>query len=112
MANARRPALDTINYGDRPRILPRTAPPAIDPNGEQADAPATPTDLTAKGGTGRPPGRAGKRAVAFWLDPVAHKQLRSLALQRDTNLQALMEEAADDLFAKYNLHRLAATSRG
>lgn len=102
MVASRRPALDTVDYSDRPRVLPQPAVP------DAAPVTASPQNVAS-----RPPGRRGKRAVAFWLDPAAHKQLRSLALQRDTNLQALMEEAADDLFAKHGLHRIAgAATRG
>jgi hypothetical protein len=54
----------------------------------------------------RPPGfyaatRAGKKKVTAALDPAAHKQLKSLAVERETTTEALMTEAIRDLLAKY-----------
>ncbi len=93
MAAPRRPRLDAVDYGERPRMI--------------ADAEASPDSTPVTGQANRTPARRGKRAVAFWLDPVAHKQLRTLALRLDTNLQALMEEACDDLFRRHGMHRIA-----
>ena len=39
--------------------------------------------------TKRPPSRAGKRVLSVYLDPLAWKQLRQLALDVDTSTQAL-----------------------
>ena len=55
----------------------------------------------------RPPSRAGKRVLSIYLDPLAWKQLRQLALDMDTTTQALGEEAINLLFAKYRLNRSA-----
>ncbi len=54
----------------------------------------------------RPPGfyaatRAGKKKVTATLDPAVHKQLKSLALERDSTTEALLGEAIADLFRKY-----------
>jgi len=97
MAAPRRPRLDMVDYGERPRLIAEA----------DTDADTPPEPAPAKGQANRTPGRRGKRAVAFWLDPVAHKQLRTLALRLDTNLQALMEEACDDLFRRHGMHRIA-----
>ena len=75
-----------------------------------ADAPPEPTPQKEQ--ANRTPARRGKRAVAFWLDPAAHKQLRTLALRLDTNLQALMEEACNDLFRRHGMHRIARETEG
>ncbi len=54
----------------------------------------------------RPPGfyaatRAGKKKVTAALAPAVHKQLKSLAVARETTTEALLSEAIDDLFRKY-----------
>jgi hypothetical protein len=48
--------------------------------------------------TGQPPSRIGKKGVTFYLEPDAVKQLRTLSIDEDTTLQALMIEAANMLF--------------
>ncbi len=58
-------------------------------------------------GDGRPPSRAGKRVLSIYLDPLAWKQLRQLALDSETTTQALGEEAVNLLFAKHGLNRSA-----
>jgi hypothetical protein len=45
--------------------------------------------------------RAGKKKVTAALDPAVHKQLKSLALERDTTTEALLAEAITDLFTKH-----------
>jgi hypothetical protein len=44
--------------------------------------------------------RAGKKKVTAALDPAMHKQLKSLAVERDTTTEALLTEAIADLFTK------------
>lgn len=152
MAASRRPRLDSVEYGERPRMIvdedaadwgagvevaahepELTAAVAPDPAATDlavpeldvsdpaaADLaatvlvsakPGTADSLSARGQAGRTPARRGKRAVAFWLDPAAHKQLRTLALRLDTNLQALMEEACNNLFRQHGMHRIAHEAR-
>ena len=55
----------------------------------------------------RPPSRAGKRVLSVYLDPLAWKQLRQLALDTNTTTQALGEEAVNLLFNKHGLNRSA-----
>jgi hypothetical protein len=55
----------------------------------------------------RPPSRAGKRVLSIYLDPLAWKQLRQLALDTETTTQALGEEAVNLLFEKHRLNRSA-----
>jgi hypothetical protein len=45
--------------------------------------------------------RAGKKKVTAALDPAMHKQLKGLAVERDTTTEALLTEAIADLFAKH-----------
>jgi hypothetical protein len=65
----------------------------------------SPDEATAP--TKRPPSRAGKRVLSVYLDPLAWKQLRQLALDTETSTQALGEEAVNLLFAKHGLNRTA-----
>ena len=46
--------------------------------------------------------RAGKKKVTAALDPAIHKQLKSLAVERETTTEALLTEAIADLFAKHS----------
>ena len=45
--------------------------------------------------------RVGKKKVTASLAPTDHKRLRQLALERDATTEALLNEAINDLFAKY-----------
>ena len=47
------------------------------------------------------PSREGKSNVTGYFDPTVKRQLRILAAERDTTIQALLGEALNDLFAKY-----------
>ena len=64
-------------------------------------------DPAANSSNTRPPSRAGKRVLSIYLDPLAWKQLRQLALDRETTTQALGEEAINLLFEKHRLNRSA-----
>jgi hypothetical protein len=57
--------------------------------------------------TRRPPSRAGKRVLSVYLDPLAWRQLRDLALDLETSTQALGEEAINLLFEKHRRNRSA-----
>jgi len=46
----------------------------------------------------QPPSRIGKKGVTFYLQPTAIKQLRSIAVDEEVSLQALMIEATNMLF--------------
>jgi len=48
-----------------------------------------------------PPSRAGKKVIAGHFDPAVSKQLRQLALEHDSTVQALLTEAINDLFVKH-----------
>lgn len=102
--------MDTIDYGERPRMIADESAPELGLEaGVEAQTEPVPEKARASP-LSRTPARRGKRAVAFWLDPVAHKQLRTLALRLDTNLQALMEEACNDLFRQHGMHRIAGNT--
>lgn len=46
--------------------------------------------------------RRGKKAAPFWMPEAAKRQLDLLRLERDTTTQALLTEAVNDLFRKYD----------
>ena len=83
-----------------------TSPPAdlAEPSTKLAD-PNAASSVPATGQ--RPASRAGKRVLSVYLDPLAWKQLRQLALDGETTTQALGEEAVNLLFAKHGLNRSA-----
>ena len=47
------------------------------------------------------PGRQGKANVTGYFPPTVKRQLRVLAAEQDTTIQALLGQALNDLFAKY-----------
>lgn len=54
-----------------------------------------------------PPSRAGKKIVSGHFDPAVTRQLKQLALDRESTLQNLLAEALNDLFAKHGKQRIA-----
>lgn len=55
----------------------------------------------------KPPSRQGKKAITGYFDPAVSRQLKQLALDRNTTVQALLSEALNDLFTKYGKNPLA-----
>ncbi len=55
----------------------------------------------------RPQSRQGKKAISGFFDPVVSKQLKQLALNQDATVQALLTEALNDLFVKYDCKPIA-----
>lgn len=47
------------------------------------------------------PGRQGKSNVTGYFPPAVKRQLRILAAEQDTTIQALLGQALNDLFAKF-----------
>lgn len=87
----------------RPSLFaPHSSPAAV----AEAVAPEAVGTVTSPA-SNRPPSRAGKRVLSVYLDPLAWKQLRQLALDTDTTTQALGEEAVNLLFEKHRLNRSA-----
>lgn len=80
-----------------PAPVPGVTPPKVAPSAEPAGRPTGFYAATC----------AGKKKVTATLDPAAHKQLKSLALERDTTTEALLTEAINDLFAKHGKPTLA-----
>jgi hypothetical protein len=53
------------------------------------------------------PGRDGRQFIAAHVPPEAAKQFKLLGVQQDKKTQDLLIEAINDLFAKYELSRIA-----
>ena len=88
---AKRPSLFTTTHGETDDV-PIAASPA------KANSDRFLHHKTAR----RPPSREGKRILSIYLDPLAWKQLRQLALDDETTTQALGEEAINLLFGDKN----------
>lgn len=75
--------------------------------GKQPPEPSPPAEpVTTPTGYTVPPSRVGKRTIAAFFDPAVQRQLKMLAAENDTSVQALMEEAIGDLFEKKGKPRL------
>lgn len=57
------------------------------------------------------PSRDGKRFIGGHFDPAVGKQLRIIAAEDDTTVQALLEEALDLLFLKKGRQKIASLSK-
>ena len=55
------------------------------------------------------PGRAGKVAVTGYFAPEVRRQLKRLAADADSTVQALLGEALNDLFAKHGVAEIAGS---
>ena len=76
-------------------VLDRQKAPVLD-----SAPPKTPSEPEPTRPHGRPPSRREKRLIGGHFDPRVAKQLRLLAAEEDTTVQALLEEALDLLFVK------------
>jgi len=54
-----------------------------------------------------PPIRRGKKMISGYFDPAVARQLKQLALDNDSTVQALLGEALNELFIKYNKKPIA-----
>lgn len=71
-------------------------------HGRAVEAPVVEEAVIPAEATGkvRRPGRAGTRLIGGHFPPEVARQLRMLAAEEDTTVQALLEEAIDLLFVK------------
>lgn len=72
-------------------------------------APVTTTDNRPELSTRAelPPARQGKKMISGYFDPAVARQLKQLALDNDSTVQALLGEALNELFVKYNQKPIA-----
>ncbi len=79
------------------------------PSPTPAPAPAPIPTVAVKASGPQPAStRVGKKKVTAQLMPDDHKRLKRLAVDRDATTEALLDEAINDLFAKYGVGRAAA----
>lgn len=52
--------------------------------------------------TAVPPSRQGKKMISGHFDKDVHRQLKMLALEKDTSIQSLLSEALNALFERNN----------
>lgn len=51
--------------------------------------------------------RHGKKAITTYLDPAVYRQFKILAVERDISGEALIYEALNEVFKKYNKPAIA-----
>ena len=73
---------------------------------EVKEAPSVDTQPSSAA-PGVPPSRQGKKAITGHFDPAVSRQLRQLALDNGTTVQALLGEALNDLFVKHRRNPIA-----
>ncbi len=77
-------------------------------SGKKLAPAATTNDISAPPQqTELPPSRKGKKIISGYFDPAVARQLKQLALDNDATVQALLTEALNDLFVKYNKYPFA-----
>jgi hypothetical protein len=81
---------------------------ATPPEPPQGSAPRITGVAPEKAGKFYRPSRDGRRLIAGHFDPKIAKQLKLLAAEEDTTVQALLEEAVDLLFLKKGKGRMAS----
>ena len=57
---------------------------------------------------GKPPSRVGKKVVAGHFDQVVIRQLKMLALNNDSSIQAMLTEALNGLFEKHSMKSISS----
>ena len=80
--------------------------------GEQKRGPAAPEpppDAAAVSASSARASRAGKASVTAYFAPEVRRQLRRLAADGDTTIQALLGEAINDLFPKHGLPEISGS---
>lgn len=89
----KKPSLSAALHEASGRKQPISIQPAIE---------ETPMDLNRK-----PPSRVGKKIIAGHFDPAVVRQMKMLAMDNDSSIQALLAEALNDLFEKHNRKPIA-----
>jgi len=85
---------------ERPNALLAAVSRAVPKDGTASGPPAAPDVPSPRKPGSRRPSRAGTRLVAGHFDPKVARQLRVIAAEEDTTVQALLEEALDLLFVR------------
>lgn len=110
MANALQAVLDKANRDP----APAAPPPAVRKAPRVANA-APPAETREEGASPSPkfhrPSRDNRRFVGGHFAPAVGKQLRMIAVEDETTVQALLEEALDLLFVKKGRQKIADLSQ-
>lgn len=85
----------------------RSAPAQVSEARRKVAAPP-PAEVPAAPLPTRQANRLGKVNIAAWLDPGFKNSLRLVQARRPGSIQELMEEALNDLFAKYDVPQVSA----
>ncbi len=101
-ANLRQAILDQAMRGETTHQEP-SAPATSQPGPELIGRPHLPS---------RQASRIGKASVTGYFVPAVRRQLRKLAADSDTTIQALLGEALNDLFAKHGLPEIVEPEQG
>jgi hypothetical protein len=88
--------------GKRPKLAA-----ALREFNQPAEPSATPAPPHERGRGSQPPGRTGMKQIGGYFDPAVARQLKQLALDRETTVQGLLREALNDLFTKHRQKPLA-----
>ena len=67
-----------------------------------ADAGGVAVETTPKPNPMVPPSRQGKKMISGHFDKDVHRQLKMLAIEKDTSIQNLLSEALNALFERNN----------
>ena len=111
MANALQAVLDKANRDPAP-AAPPPAPVRKAPRAANAAAPAGPQEEgTSPSPRFHRPSRDNRRFVGGHFAPAVGKQLRMIAVEDETTVQALLEEAQDLLFVKKGRQKIADLSQ-
>jgi len=90
--------------------ISRAVPVEDQPSPDRVARPRAPSERQTPAASQRP-SRVGTKLVAGHFDPRIARQLRMIAAEEDTTVQALLEEALDLLFVKKGKARLDDIAR-
>ena len=89
------------NLADLQKALNRDGKPAAAP--QEAER----AETTARAGSYKAPSRENKIPITAFLPPDYKTSLRLIQARENRSIQALIGEALNDLFAKYNVPRVS-----
>jgi hypothetical protein len=102
----KRPSLaDTMRQAVQADPSPMAATIPIPPAARSPASSLSKPDITTRPAGFYAATRAGKKKVTAALDPTTHKQLKSLAVDKEVTTEALLAEAISDLLTKHGIIR-------
>lgn len=94
------------------RAVPIQGPPPVALEPRAAAEPSKSSANSKVAPSAQRPSRMGTKLVAGHFDPKIARQLRMIAVEEDTTVQALLEEALDLLFVKKGKAHLSEITGG